>query len=70
MIVPHFAPGTGSPFEGRYAAVGGSFGGMAHTALTHPGRIFEAATQARDLRYLLQLLIPLAFLPLLGFGRR
>ena len=68
VIVPHFAPGTGSPFEGRYSAVGGSFGGMAHTVLTHPGRIFEAATQARDLRYLLQLLIPLAFLPLLGFG--
>ena len=68
VIVPHFAPGTGSPFEGRYAAVGGSLGGMAHTALTHPGRILTAITEARDFRYLLQLLIPLALLPLLGMG--
>ncbi|MEP6892861.1 MAG: DUF2079 domain-containing protein, partial [Gaiellaceae bacterium] len=68
VIVPHFAPGTGSPFEGRYAAVGGSFGGMAHTALTDPARIVTAATEARDFRYLLQLLIPLALLPLFGLG--
>ena len=26
VIVPHFAPGGGSPFQGRYAAVGGSPG--------------------------------------------
>ena len=68
VIVPHFAPGTGSPFEGRYAAVGGSLGGMAHTAVTHPGRILAAVTEARDFRYLLQLLLPLALLPLLGLG--
>ena len=57
LIVPHFAPGTGSPFEGRYAAVGGSLSGMAHTAVTHPGRILTAITEARDFRYLLQLQI-------------
>ncbi len=68
LIVPHFAPGTGSPFEGRYAAVGGSLGGMAHTAVTHPGRILTAITEARDFRYLLQLLLPLALLPLLDLG--
>ena len=66
VIVPHFAPGTGSPFEGRYAAVGGSLGGMAHIALAHPGRIVTAVTEARDFRYLLQLLLPLALLPLFG----
>jgi uncharacterized membrane protein len=68
VIVPHFAPGAGSPFQGRYAAVGGSLGGMAHTALSHPGRIIVAMTEARDLRYLLQLLLPLAFVPLLGMS--
>ena len=68
IIVPHFASGTGSPFEGRYAAVGGSLGGMAHTAVTHPGRILTAITEARDFRYLLQLLLPLALLPLLDLG--
>ena len=28
VVVPHFAPGGGSPFEGRYAAVGGSPAGI------------------------------------------
>ncbi len=68
VIVPHFAPGKGSPFEGRYSTVGGSPGGIAHTALTHPGRVIDAAIEGRDFHYLLQLLVPLAFLPLLGLG--
>jgi uncharacterized membrane protein len=66
LVVPHFAPGGGSPFEGRYAAVGGSPGGIAKTALTHPGRIAEALTRHRDLEYLVGLLWPLAGLPLLS----
>ena len=68
VIVPHFAPGNGSPFEGRYAAVGGSPAGIVRTTFAHPLRIAEAATQARDLRYLVELLLPLALLPLLGLG--
>ncbi len=68
IVVPHFAPGTGSPFEGRYAAVGGSLSGMGRLAVTHPGRILGAITEPRDFRYLLQLLLPLALLPLLGLG--
>jgi len=68
IVVPHFAPGSGSPFEGRYAAVGGSPLGIGRTALTHPLRIVEATTQLHDLRYLLQLLVPLALLPLFGLG--
>jgi uncharacterized membrane protein len=68
LIVPHFAPGSGSPFEGRYSAVGGSPSGIARTALTHPVRVFETLTQTSDLRYLLQLLLPLALLPLFGMG--
>ena len=38
VVVPHFAPGGGSPFEGRYAAVGGSPAGIVETALTDPWR--------------------------------
>jgi uncharacterized membrane protein len=66
IVVPHFAPGGGSPFEGRYAAVGGSPGGIATTALTHPGRIADTLTRHRDLTYLVDLLWPLAWLPLLS----
>lgn len=66
VIVPHYAPGEGSPFAGRYAAVGGSPTGMVQTFFSHPLRVLEAATQHRDLSYLLDLLAPLGGLPLLS----
>lgn len=64
VIVPHYAPGGGSPFGGRYAAVGGSPAGIARTAFTHPLRQLEAVTHHSDLSYLLDLLAPLGGLPL------
>ncbi len=66
VVVPHFAPGGGSPFEGRYTAVGGSPAGIVETALTDPAAIAEATSQARDLGYLADLLLPLLGLPLLA----
>ena len=66
VIVPHYAPGEGSPFAGRYAAVGGSPTGMVQTFFSHPLRVLETATQHRDLSYLLDLLVPLGGLPLLS----
>ena len=66
VVVPHFAPGGGSPFAGRYAEVGGSPGGIAETALTDPGKLVAAATEGRDLGYLADLLLPLLGLPLLA----
>ena len=66
VIVPHYAPGGGSPFAGRYEAVGGSPAGIVETAFTHPLRLLEAATEQRDLSYLLDLLAPLGGLPLLA----
>jgi uncharacterized membrane protein len=66
VIVPHYAPGEGSPFEGRYAAVGGSPAGILETLLVHPLRVLQVATESRDLSYLLDLLVPLAGLPLLA----
>lgn len=66
VIVPHYAPGGGSPFESRYAAVGGSPAGIARMLFTHPERVFRAATSADDLRYVRDLLLPLAGLPLLA----
>src|SRR4029079_170929 len=47
VVVPHYAPGGGSPFESRYDAVGGSPGGIARTTLTDPGAISAALTSGR-----------------------
>ena len=66
VVVPHFAPGGGSPFEGRYAEVGGSPAGIAETALTDPGAVLSAVTEDRDVSYLADLLLPLLGLPLLA----
>ena len=66
VVVPHFAPGGGSPFQSRYDAVGGSPGGVATTTLTDPGAIVSALTSGRDLGYLAHLILPLLGLPLLA----
>jgi len=66
IIVPHYAPGGGSPFEGRYAAVGGSPAGILETAVVHPLRLAQAVTEHRDLSYLLDLLWPLGGMTLLA----
>ena len=66
VVVPHFAPGGGSPFAGRYESVGGSPGGMVEKALTDPGAILGAASDGRDASYLGDLLLPLLGLPLLA----
>ena len=62
VVVPHFNSGAESSFYGRYDAIGGSAGGIAKTAVTHPWTLAEQAFQGRDLHYLLHLLLPLSFL--------
>jgi uncharacterized membrane protein len=66
VIIPHFNDGQSSDFYGRYSEVGGSPGGIVKTAFTHPLRILEAAFSGRDLHYLWQLAMPLAFVFLLA----
>jgi len=66
VVIPHFNHGQTSDFYTRYSEVGGSPGGIVRTAFTHPGRLAHAAFTGRDLHYTLQLLWPLAFLPLLA----
>ena len=46
VIVPRYAPGGGSPFEGRYAAVGGTPGGIVQGAFQHPLRLVGGAHRA------------------------
>jgi uncharacterized membrane protein len=62
VVIPHFNDGQSSDFYGRYSEVGGSPGGIVKTVFTHPLRIAEAAFSGRDLHYLWQLAMPLAFL--------
>ena len=66
VIIPHYAPGGGSPFAGRYDAVGGSPGGIVKTAAIHPLRLLQVAFEGRDIHYLWDLLAPLGALPLLA----
>jgi uncharacterized membrane protein len=66
VVIPHFHATGESDFYGRYSEVGGSAAGIVKTAFTHPVRIAEAAFSARDLRYLLELIAPLAALSLLA----
>ncbi len=66
VIVPHFAPAGASPFEGRYREVGGGPLGIAETLLTDPLRVLGAAFDGNALPYLVDLIAPLAALPLLA----
>jgi uncharacterized membrane protein len=66
LVVPHFAPGEGSPFSDRYAAVGGTPLGILETAARDPGVLVDVGGESRDGRYVLDLLWPLAGLPLLS----
>jgi uncharacterized membrane protein len=66
VVIPHFHTAGESDFYGRYSEVGGSAAGIVKTTFTHPARIADAAFGARDLRYVLDLLLPLAALCLLA----
>jgi len=66
VIIPHFHTAGESDFYGRYSEVGGSAAGIVKTSFTDPARILHAAFSTRDLRYLLELVLPLAALSLLA----
>jgi uncharacterized membrane protein len=61
VVIPHYRGGSAPAFYDRYDAVGGSPGGLVTTALTDPLTIARAVTEGRDLTYLFQLGLPLAF---------
>lgn len=66
VVIPHYNAGAESDFYGRYSEVGGSAAGIVKTAFTDPLKIVDAAFSSRDLRFLLQLVAPLAALSLLA----
>jgi hypothetical protein len=65
LVIPHFAPAGVAPFQQRYAGVGGSPGGIAHTLLTHPETIVSTVATPSKLGFLALLLLPLLGLWLL-----
>ena len=65
VVIPHYNR-QGSAFYGRYSEVGGTPGGIAHTALTDPGRLLSVAFDHAGVHYLLDLVLPLAGLCLLS----
>jgi uncharacterized membrane protein len=66
VVEPHFRHGAPLSFYGRYKEIGGSPGHVLRTAVTHPLRVLETAFDRHGLRYLLELVLPLAGLCLLA----
>ena len=66
VVTPHFNEGASSAFYGRYDEVGGSPSGILETAVTDPGRLLSVAFDERGLRYLAELVLPLALLCILS----
>jgi uncharacterized membrane protein len=72
VVIPHFAVGGKSPFTARYAAVGGTPGGMVQTAFTHPSAYVDQLATWHNLLFLVLMLAPFlglwAFEPLMLVG--
>jgi uncharacterized membrane protein len=64
-VIPHFSPTGADPFAGRYAAVGGTPRGIAHTLVTDPGAFVHAIASGHKAVYLALLLVPFLGLCLL-----
>jgi uncharacterized membrane protein len=71
-VIPHFSPTGADPFTGRYAAVGETPHGIAHTAFTNPIALVHAVATPHKAVYLALLLAPFLglwlFEPLLLLG--
>jgi uncharacterized membrane protein len=66
VVIPHFNEGASSAFYGRYEEVGGSPSGILETAVTDPGKLGSVAFDERGVRYVANLVLPLALLCLLS----
>jgi uncharacterized membrane protein len=65
VIIPHYR-GSESAFVDRYGELGGSTGEIARTLITRPWEAVEQIATYHRLTYVLALLVPLLFLPLLA----
>jgi uncharacterized membrane protein len=71
-VIPHFSSSGVDPFVGRYRAVGGTPGGIAHKVFTDPSAFLHAVASGHKTVYLALLLVPFLglwlFEPLLLLG--
>jgi uncharacterized membrane protein len=66
VVIPHFNRAGTSSFFARYSEVGGSPGGIVHTAVTKPWKLVTTAFTGRGLGYLARMFLPLGLLALLA----
>lgn len=66
FVVPAFNAGQPSRYYERFEGVGGSPTGLIHTVLTDPVAVLVELAQLGDLKYVLWLVLPTAFLALLN----
>jgi len=68
VIIPYFRGGAYTYVSGRYGEYGGSIGKVALNLLVHPQLVFRAFwDDVARVHYVVELLLPLAFLSLWGF---
>jgi uncharacterized membrane protein len=65
VVIPHYSPSGVDPFVDRYAGVGGTPGGILHTAFTDPASFVHAIASSHKLVYVVLLLGPFVGLWLL-----
>jgi len=66
LIIPAFSPLGENIHYDRYAELGGGLGEMVRTALSDPGWVWQVATEPAKINYLIKLLFPVGYLPLLA----
>jgi uncharacterized membrane protein len=66
VVIPHVNRAGTSSFFARYTEVGGSPGGIVHTAVTKPWKLVTTAVTGRGLGYLARLFLPLGLLALVA----
>ncbi|HYX76347.1 MAG TPA: DUF2079 domain-containing protein [Gaiellaceae bacterium] len=66
VVIPHFNRAGTSSFFTRYSEVGSTPGGILHTAVTDPAKLFTTAFTGRGLGYIARLVLPLGGLVVLA----
>jgi uncharacterized membrane protein len=66
VVIPHFNRAGSSSFFTRYNEVGGTPGGILHTAITDPWKIVTTAATGRGVGYLARLFLPLGLLAVMA----
>jgi uncharacterized membrane protein len=65
-VIPHFTGGE-YMFIGRYSELGSSVPEIFHNLVTNPSMFVNQLISLRNLSYILQILLPVSFIPLLSF---